>query len=74
MDGVLADFITMMVASSVAGVVAVNGGVSSCMLKSRCTHINSPCLSCSRDVLNEDNPAYQSPPVTTPVTTHVNRL
>ena len=71
MDGVLASCIIMLVASSVGGCVAIIGGVSSCMMKSRCTHINSPCISCSRDVIDEDNPVYQIPPVTQPP---VNRL
>jgi len=71
MDGVLANFILMLVASSVAGCVAIIGGVSSCMLKSRCTNIKSPCLSCEREPLDDDNPVYQTPPVTTPVTTPV---
>jgi hypothetical protein len=75
MDGVLANFILMLVASSVAGCVAIIGGVSSCMLKSRCTNIKNPCLSCEREPLDDENPAYNTPinqPVTqTPV---INRL
>ena len=71
MDGVLANFILMLVASSVARCVAIIGGISTCMMKSRCTNIKSPCLSCSRDVLNDDNPVYQTPPVTIHVTTPV---
>ena len=58
MDGVLANFLIMVIASSV---VAIIGGVSSCMMKSRCTHIESPCLSCDRDVIDEDNPVYNTP-------------
>ena len=44
MDGILANFIIMMVASSAGCIVAIIGGVSTCMLKSRCTHIKSPCF------------------------------
>jgi hypothetical protein len=71
MNGVLANFLIMMVASGVGGVVAIIGGVSSCMMKSRCTHIESPCLSCDRNVIDEDNDVY-STPVTQP--TVINRL
>ena len=71
MDGVLANFIIMMVASSVGGVVAIIGGISSCMMKSRCTHIQSPCLSCDRDVIDEENSVYNTPVTQTPV---INRL
>jgi len=71
MDGVLANFIIMIVASSVGGVVAIIGGISSCMMKSRCTHIQSPCLSCDRNVIDKDNAVYNTP-VTQP--TVINRL
>jgi len=67
MNGVLANFLIIVIASSVGGVVAIIGGVSSCMMKSRCTHIESPCLSCDRDVIDEDNDVYNQsvnqPPV-----------
>ena len=61
MDGVLANFIIMMVASTAAACVGIIGGISSCMLKSRCTNIKSPCLSCDREVMDEDNPVYNTP-------------
>ena len=61
MEGVLANFIIMIVASGVGGIVAIIGGVSSCMLKSRCTNIKSPCLSCEREPLDDDNDVYQTP-------------
>jgi hypothetical protein len=74
MNGILANFFIMVIASSVGGVVAIISGVSSCMLKSRCTHIDSPCLSCDRDVIAEDNPVYNTP-ITPPVTQlPINRL
>jgi len=66
MHGVLANFILMLVASSVAGCVAVIGGISSSMMKSRCTNIKSPCLSCEREPLDDDNPVYQVTPRTEP--------
>ena len=71
MDGILANFIIMVVASSVGGVVAIIGGISTCMMKSRCTHITSPCLSCDRDVIDEENSVYNTPVNPTPV---INRL
>ena len=71
MNGIMANFIIMIVASGVGGIVAIIGGVSSCMLKSRCTNVKSPCLSCEREPLDEDNPVYNTPITQTPV---INRL
>ena len=64
MDSVLANFIIMISASCIGGIVAIIGGVSTCMTKSRCTNIKSPCLSCERDPLDDDNPVYQNSPIT----------
>ena len=58
--------LVMLVGASVAGVVAIVGSISSCMMKSRCTNINSPCLSCDRDVIDEDNDVYNTPITQTP--------
>ena len=58
MDPVIANFILMIVAAGVGGVVAVMTGVSTCMMKSRCTTITSPCMSCERQPLDGDNPVY----------------
>jgi hypothetical protein len=69
MDDVLANVIIMDVASSVGGCLAVIGGVFSCMLKSRCTRIDSSCISCDREVTDEGNQVYQ-----TPTPAPVNRL
>ena len=71
MDGTMANFIVMMVGGVTAAVVAIIGGVSSCMLKSRCTNITSPCLSCDRNVIDEDNDVYNLPVTQTPV---INRV
>ena len=71
MDGTMANFIIMLLGASVGGVVAIIGGVSSCMLKSRCTNITSPCLSCDRDVIDEENSVYNQPVTQTPV---INRV
>jgi hypothetical protein len=69
MNGVLANFLIMVIASSVGGVVAIIGGISSCMMKICCTHIESPCLSCDREVIDEDNPVYNTPVNQPPVNT-----
>jgi hypothetical protein len=71
MDGTLANFIVMMVGGGTGAVVAIITGISTCMMKSRCTHITSPCLSCDRDVIDEENSVYNTPVNPTPVT---NRL
>ena len=57
----LINALVMLVGASAAAVVGIIGGVSSCMMKSRCTNIKSPCLSCDRDVMDEDNDVYQTP-------------
>jgi hypothetical protein len=62
MEAVLANFILMLVGASVGGLVAVIGGISTCMMKSRCTNIESPCLSCQRDPIEDDNEAYSETP------------
>jgi len=61
MDSNMINSLVMLVGASVAGLVAVIGGISSCMLKSRCTNIKSPCLSCEREPLGDDNAVYQTP-------------
>ena len=64
MDSNMVNSLVMLVGASVAGVVAIIGGISSCMMKSRCTNIKSPCLSCDRNVIDEDNDVYQVTPRT----------
>ena len=61
MDSNMIKSLVMLVGASVAGCVAIIGGISSCMLKSRCTNIKSPCLSCEREPLDDDNAVYQTP-------------
>ena len=61
MDSNMVNSLVMLVGASVAGVVAIVGSISSCMMKSRCSTIKSPCLSCDRDVIDEDNPVYNTP-------------
>jgi len=39
-------------------VVSIIGALSKCFLKSRCTNIKTPCVSCDRDVLDETNDVY----------------
>ena len=45
---------------AVSGVaVAIIAAFSKCMLKSRCTNISTPCISCSRDILPPDADIYK---------------
>ena len=37
-------------------VVSIIGAFSKCFLKSRCTNIKTPCVSCDRDVLDDAEP------------------
>ena len=58
MNAVLSNFIIMCIASSVGGITALIGAFSSCCIRSRCTHIQSGCIECDRDVVDEDNAMY----------------
>jgi len=40
-------------------VVSIIAAFSKCFLKSRCKNVQSPCLSCDRDVLDETNSVYE---------------
>ncbi len=67
MNPVLSNFIIMCIASSVGGITALIGAFSSCCIRSRCTHIQSGCIECDRDVVDEDNAMYsQNAPAPTP--------
>jgi hypothetical protein len=67
MNAVLSNFIIMCIASSVGGITALIGAFSSCCIRSRCTHIQSGCIECDRDVVDEDNAMYsQNAPAPTP--------
>ena len=61
MNTVLSNFIIMCIASSVGGITALIGAFSSCCIRSRCTHIQSGCIECDRDVVDEDNAMYSQP-------------
>ena len=43
-------------------IVSIIGAFSKCFLKSRCTNIKTPCVSCDRDVVDEDNSVYEDAP------------
>jgi len=43
----------------IGGVVAIISSFSACFLKSRCTHIQTPCMACDRDVLSADSDVYK---------------
>ena len=61
MNPVLSNFIIMCIASSVGGLTALIGAFSSCCIRSRCTHIQSGCIECDRDVVDEDDVMYSQP-------------
>ena len=43
-------------------VVSIIGAFSKCFLKSRCTTIKTPCVSCDRDVLDDNSSQYEDAP------------
>ena len=58
MDPITSNVIINITGIAVGSIVAIISAFSVCFLKSRCTTINTPCISCDRDVLqNVDVPA-----------------
>ena len=62
MDPVLSNFIIMVIGASLGACVGIITAFSTCFMKSRCTHIHSPCMSCTREPLDSDNPVYNDAP------------
>lgn len=58
-DPTTSNFIINMTGIGVASLVALIGAFSKCFMKSRCTNIKSPCLSCDRDVMSADSDIYK---------------
>ena len=58
MQAVLSNFIIMCIGASAGAITALIGAFSSCCIRSRCTHIQSGCIECDRDVVDEDNAMY----------------
>ena len=57
-DPIEANFILTLVGVAVGAIVSLIGAFSKCMLKSRCVNIKTPCISCEREVISEDNEVY----------------
>lgn len=68
MDPITSNFVLNIVGIGVGSLIAIIAAVSSCMQKSRCTSINSPCMSCERTLLevNETIPPTPEQSFTTP--------
>jgi hypothetical protein len=58
-DPITSNFIINMTGIGVGSCIAVIAAFSKCFLKSRCTNIKSPCMSCDRDVLSVDSEVYR---------------
>lgn len=58
-DPTTSNFIINMTGIGVASLIGLIGAFSKCMMKSRCTNIKSPCLSCDRDVMSADSDVYK---------------
>ena len=61
MDPVTSNFIINIISISVGSLIALIASVSSCLRKSRCTSITSPCISCDREVLDETSEGSVTP-------------
>ena len=59
MDSTEANYIITLYGLIFGSVVSIIGAFSKCFLKSRCTNIKTPCVSCDREVLDEDNSVYE---------------
>lgn len=58
MDSVKANFLLTFYGLIFGSIVSIIGALSKCFLKSRCTNIKTPCVSCDRDVLSDANSVY----------------
>ena len=58
MDSIEANYKITLYSLIFASVVSILGALSKCFLKSRCKNVQTPCLSCDRDVLDETNSVY----------------
>jgi hypothetical protein len=58
MDPVLSSFILTISGIAIAGIGALIASFGKCFRESRCTNIKLGCLSCERDVLDNDNEVY----------------
>jgi hypothetical protein len=59
MDPITSNFIINITGIAVASCIGIIGAFANCFLKSRCTNIKSPCLSCDKDVLSAENEIYR---------------
>lgn len=59
MDSVEANYRLTLYGLILGSVVSIIGAVSKCFLRSRCKTINTPCVSCERDVIDENNSIYE---------------
>ena len=58
MDAVLSSFILTAMGAGVAGLVALINALSKCCIRSRCSKISTPCFTCDREVISEENEVY----------------
>lgn len=54
-DPITSSFVVQMVGIGIGGLIAIIAAFSSCFMKSRCTNISTPCMSCDRTVLEVDS-------------------
>ena len=59
MDSVKANYNLTLYGLIFGSVVSIIAAFSKCFLKSRCSKINTPCISCDRDVLDDSNSVYE---------------
>ena len=55
MDPTMSNFILTLVGLSIGSCVTLIAACGKCTAKSRCSKINSPCLSCDREVLDDSD-------------------
>ena len=67
MDPVTSNFIINIIGISVGSLIALIGSLSACLRKSRCTSISTPCMSCDRQVLDENTSEGSETPGLPPI-------
>ena len=57
----LTNFVIAVSSLTTGFIITLVSVISRCMVKSRCTNIKCCCVSCDRDVIDENNSIYNTP-------------
>ena len=71
MDSVEANYKLTLYGLIFGSVVSIIGAFSKCFMKSRCSNIKTPCVSCDREVLADDDSIYKDADLELPAKTRL---